>query len=88
MSVCENICEYNKYDYDIKTVECECFVKMNFFNKDILINTDKLLKDFKNIKNIININVIKCYKVLFTKEGLINNIGSYILLSIISFKLY
>ena len=83
MSVCENICEYNKYDYDIKTVECECFVKINFFNKDILINKDKLLKDFKNIKNIININVIKCYKVLFTKEGLINNIGSYILLSII-----
>ena len=26
---------------------------------------------------------MKCYKELFTKEGLINNIGSYILLSII-----
>ena len=31
----------------------------------------------------MNINIIKCFKTLFTKEGLINNIGSYILISII-----
>ena len=31
----------------------------------------------------MNLKVLKCYKNLFTKKGLINNIGSYILLSII-----
>jgi len=31
----------------------------------------------------MNINIMKCYKVLFTQKGLINNIGSYIIISII-----
>ena len=38
-----------------------------------------MLDSFTNIKKIINFDVIKCYKLLFTKEGLISNIGSYIL---------
>ena len=32
---------------------------------------------------MINIEVIKCYKKLFCKEGILHNIGSYILLTII-----
>ena len=35
------------------------------------------------MKNTINIYVIKCYKLLFSKDGLIKNIASYILLFII-----
>lgn len=42
-----------------------------------------MLNNFTNLSNIMNINVIKCYKTLFTKEGLLNNIGSYILISMI-----
>ena len=36
-----------------------------------------------NIENIINIKVLKCYKLLNTKEGFLKNIGNFILLSII-----
>ena len=88
MSVCENICEYKNYDLNTKKVECDCFVKTNFSSiSEISLNKNfLLLKDFLNISNIINLNVIKCYKTLFTKEGLINNIGSYIFISIITIK--
>ena len=36
-------------------------------------------------KEYDNIKVLKCYKKLFTKNGLLNNIGSYSVLSIILF---
>ena len=35
------------------------------------------------IKNIINLKIMKCYQLLLTKQGLIYNIGSYILIIII-----
>jgi len=50
---------------------------------EIEINKDKLLANFINIKNSININVIKCYKQLFDIEGLKKNLGNYIIASII-----
>ena len=63
---------------------CECFIKINFpLISEIEINKDKLLTNFINIKNSLNINVFKCYKQLFDKEGLKNNIGNYSMGSII-----
>ena len=49
---------------------------------EIKIDKDKLKANL-NLKNLINLQVLKCYKKLFTKKGLFHNIGSYILLSII-----
>ena len=51
------------------------------------INKNKLSENFKNIKNIINFTFLKCYKKLFTKLGISNNIGCYILLIIILFHI-
>ena len=39
--------------------------------------------ELMNIKKIVNIYVMKCYKTFFSKDGLIKNIGSYALLLII-----
>ena len=84
MSLCENNCKYTKYDLNTKKVICECFIKINFpLISEIEINKDKLLTNFVNFKNSININVIKCYKQLFDIEGLKNNIGNYTIGSII-----
>ena len=86
MSLCENNCKYTNYDYNTKKVICECFIKINFpLISEIAINKDKLLTNFINIKNSININVIKCYKQVFNKEGIKNNLGNYIMSSIIIF---
>ena len=49
----------------------------------IEINKDKLLKRFINFKNIANINVLKCYDLIFKLDAYKNNYANLILLSII-----
>ena len=50
---------------------------------NIVINKEKLIYNFKNIKNSLNLEIMKCYNILFTKDGLKTNIGNYIILSIL-----
>ena len=81
LTLCENDCELVEYDKDTNYASCECDIKneINIIG-DIVIDKDKLLESFTDIKSIINLEVMKCYSYLFTKEGLLYNIGSYILL--------
>jgi len=84
MSLCENNYEYNDYNFTTKKVKCECLIKNKFpLISELSINKDKLIKKFFEFKNIMNICIIKCYKRVFCKEGIISNIGSYIILTII-----
>ena len=45
------------------------------------------MKNFKDIKNIANLNFLVCYRKLFKKVSIIYNIGSYIILVIILFHI-
>ena len=82
--VCEKDCFFKEYNYNTKEVICECLIKIKFpLISEIYIDKNLFIKDIKNISNIMNLGIIKCYDILFSKEGLIKNIGSYILLSII-----
>ena len=84
MSLCESDCEYTKYDYIVKKVSCECSVKTECPPvSEIETNKKNLLINFIDLKNIININVIKCYKEVFKKDELKHNIGFYIMSTII-----
>ena len=47
------------------------------------INKTKLYENFIHIKNIANIHLLKCYKALFSKEGIIHNIGSLTVIPVI-----
>ena len=81
MSLCEINCIYKGYDYEKKKAKCDCPIKSNFISiMNITIDTNRLIYNFKNIKSITNLNIMKCYKILLLKENLICNIGSYILL--------
>ena len=83
MPLCESDCDFASYNYTLKRVNCECAAKYRIKELyEIKIDKDKLKAKF-NIKNLINIKVLKCYKEVFTKKGLIRNYGSYIFLSII-----
>ena len=84
MSLCESNCQYTNYNSTNKKVLCQCNYK-NIINSitDIDGNKDKLLKSFKDLKNAINLEVLKCYKKFFSKEGIIKNLANYILLLII-----
>ena len=83
-TLCEDGCSFNGYEAKTKKVECNCNIKKQMQNvSEIKIDREKLKKNFINIKRIINLDIMKCFKELFTKEGLLKNISSYILLSII-----
>ena len=60
MSLCDNKCIFKKYNDTTKNALCECNI----------INMDKLLNSFKKLKNALNLNIMKCYYILFNKEGL------------------
>ena len=51
------------------------------------IDKKKLLDNFKHIKNVANLNILKCIKKLFSKIGILENIGFFILLIIIIFRI-
>ena len=86
MSLCQSDCTFLKYNSDTKNVQCECNIKNETFSeKDI--NIDNLLRKFTDIKSLFNYAVMKCAKLLFSKQGLLANIGSYVILLIIFINL-
>ena len=82
LSLCESNCEFK--GYNSSRAECECKIKnkINFFT-DINIDKNELIDQLINIKKISNIWVFKCINLLLSRKGLIDNIGSYIILSTI-----
>ena len=88
MSLCQIGCEFQEYNSKTKKVNCKCDIQskitVSLFLNSIILK-EELIHKFIDIKKTANLGVIKCYKLFFTKEGLISNIGSYILLSILFF---
>ena len=73
--ICQEDCDFSDYDYDTLVAKCSCEVKESSKTfSDMSINKNKLLDNFKNIKNITNFNFLNCHKKLFKKEGILNNI--------------
>ena len=86
LSLCPSNCLYNKYDNISKKVTCICEIQNNIFL--YFDNQDYSIHKFMNIKkNIINFGILQCYKLLFSKEGLLKNFGNYIISLIITIYL-
>ena len=88
-AICQDGCNFEKYDYINKRSQCICKGKEFKPNinsiADIKINKKKLFENFIDINNIANIQLMKCYELLFSKEGIINNIAFYLIIPIIIF---
>ena len=82
-SLCEDNCDYKGYNISTKKSSCSCRIKTNLNIDSKVFDVKKLLTNFIDVKNKINIYTMKCINLVFSKDGLKNNIGSYILLSII-----
>jgi hypothetical protein len=82
MSLCESHCEFVGYNNETKNSKCECNLKNEISFSNIKIDKDILYDKFVNVSSL-NIDIIKCYYLLFKKEYIIKNIGSYIMLFII-----
>ena len=81
LGLCEKDCEFIEYNIEAKSSKCNCKAKINFRNsKDIVIDKKRLLNNFMDLKSTMNIDIIFCVKALFSRNGLIYNMGNYIML--------
>jgi hypothetical protein len=85
--LCQEGCEFILYNETTKKSKCNCNIKNKLSTMDIKdIKFDKaLIVDALLLKALANSNfrVLKCYKLIFSLKGQINNIGSYLLSAII-----
>ena len=85
-TVCQEDCFLSDYDEVNHRAKCSCNVIDAILSfADMKINGTILLQQFTDIKNLINIEIIFCYKQLFCKEGITNNICCYIVFPFILF---
>ena len=84
MSLCENICDYVGYDLETKKALCECGIRYEeLLLSEVDNQTDLLANNFTTDNSTSNIGAMKCYDLVFSKDGLLSNIGSYILILIV-----
>ena len=85
-TLCQEDCYFSEYDPETQNAKCLCKIKeFKSIITEMKIDKDSLYKNFININNIANIKIMKCYKVLFNKRGIIKNIAFYIVSAIILF---
>jgi len=80
--LCTINCTYIRYNEGNKTVTCLCQAQPGIILYTD-INKEKIINSITNIKRELNLNVMKCYNLVFSKESLIINFGNYIILFII-----
>ena len=79
MSLCEEKCEFLEYNSNKGKVKCSCDIKLSIpLDYDIKFNKNDFLKSFTDIENILNINVMKCYRTVIKIKSLIKNLGFFI----------
>ena len=84
MSLCENNCTYDGYDTETKQVLCKCQIKVKQISIAEVNGEENILSNnFTNDNSSSNIFTMMCYYTLFTKDGIVSNYESYILIFII-----
>ena len=87
-AVCQEDCVFWNYNYDLNRANCSCKATESPLSfADMRINKTKLYENLVDIKNIANIKILKCQKVLFNKNGILYNIGFYFILFILIFHI-
>ena len=88
LSLCEANCHYQGYEMATKQSKCECQMKNNLeYQSELSNNHNSLSQDFNISENDLGYtNVFACTKNLFTADGILKNMSSYIL--IISFLFF
>ena len=83
LTPCEENCKFIDYDNTTKKAICSCYTKIELpIISEVKINTNLLLSNFKDIKNIGNFKMLKCLYLIFQKENIFKNSSNYIILFI------
>ena len=60
MTLCEEDCKFIEYNYATEKVKCSCNIKLSITpNYDVKFNQKEFFKNFIDINNFINFNVMK-----------------------------
>ena len=80
---CEDDCTFIAYNFTKKKAICSCPILVQLSRiSDLKFDKQKLTENFININNIANMQALKCYNLLFSKN-FINNAGNMIISGII-----
>ena len=85
MSLCEENCELTDYDNNKKRAKCSCNAKKSLSLDNIELNGKNLFENLLDFKGITNIEIIKCYKIVFNLKNIKKNYGFYISIFVIIF---
>ena len=77
MSLCEENCELAEYDNNKKRVKCSCNAKKSLSLDNIELNGKNLFENLLDFKRITNIEIIKCYKIVFNIKNIKKNYGFF-----------
>ena len=77
MSLYEENCELTSYDNIKKRAKCSCDVKTSISLDYIEFDRKNLMKNFLDIKKITNIEIVKCYKIIFYTNNIKYNYGLF-----------
>ena len=82
-SLCESECNYNELNIENMTVSCSCNIKTNISINESSLNLEK----FDNINIESNFGIIKCYKLVFSFNDKLNNIGFWIFIFLVGIQI-
>ena len=86
--ICQDGCEFSAYNSKINKAKCECNAKESDLSfADMIINKTKLFDNLKDIRNLMNLKILLCYKKLFLSFSNILNVGCLIIICIIIFHI-
>ena len=80
-SMCEENCDFTEYDFNTQKAICSCFVKVNLpLLSEIKFDKNKIISNFKDIKNIGNFHVLSCLKFFLKDRKIFKNLTYYMLI--------
>ena len=84
MSICEPNCDFVYYNNENKKAVCSCDIKTEIpFMANLKFDKNVLKNNFMDIKNLMNIKLMKCYKTVFQFKKILKNYGFFIYIIII-----
>ena len=80
LTLCEENCELIEYNYEKQKAKCSCDVKLSIPpDYDIKFNKNEFFKSFTDVNNILNLSILKCYKIVLQIKKFKNNYGFMII---------
>ena len=78
ITLCEEDCELDSYNYVTKKAKCSCDIKINIpLIEEIKFDKNELFQRFTDLNRIVNLDIIKCYRIVFIKRNIKSNFGFF-----------